>query len=400
MAAPSSPPGCWRCRFPPLAPWWLIVVGTLFAIVVAKHLYGGLGHNIFNPAMVGYAVLIVSFPAQMTQWPAPLELASAHLSWRRARRHLRRRRCPRPRSMPSPWPRRWTPCEPACCSSTLWTRSWPQPIFGHYGGNGFEWLALAYLLGGLLLWQQRIISWHVPLAFLAGIWLTAGFLHFFDAGRFGAPWFHLFTGGAMLGAFFIATDPVSGATTPRGKLIFGLGAGFLTIVIRTWGGYPDGVAFAVLLMNWRAADRPVHPAARIRRGTQKQGAAGMTSPLQAALKNALRTGTILFAFALVGTAMLAFTHSRTEPAITRGQLAEKLRADQPGAACHAVRQRPARPASEACRPTICWAPPNLGDCGWRAAGGELQRRGAGSRRARRLQRQYRLADRRSTRTEP
>jgi len=124
-----------------------------------------------------------------------------------------------------------------------------QPIFGHYGGIGFEWLAAAFLLGGLVLWALRIISWQVPLAFLAGIWLTAGFLHFFDAGRFGAPWFHLFAPSVMLGAFFIATDPVSGATTPRGKLIFGLGAGFLTIVIRTWGGYPDGVAFAILLMN-------------------------------------------------------------------------------------------------------------------------------------------------------
>jgi len=100
-----------------------------------------------------------------------------------------------------------------------------------------------------VLWALRIISWHVPLTFLAGIWLAAGFLHFFDAGRFGAPWFHLFAPSVMLGAFFIATDPVSGATTPRGKLIFGFGAGLLTIVIRTWGGFPDGVAFAILLMN-------------------------------------------------------------------------------------------------------------------------------------------------------
>ncbi|MEW6590864.1 MAG: RnfABCDGE type electron transport complex subunit D, partial [Pseudomonadota bacterium] len=95
----------------------------------------------------------------------------------------------------------------------------------------------------------RIISWRVPLAFLAGVWLAAGFLHFFDAGRYGAPWFHLFAPSVMLGAFFIATDPVSGSTTPLGKLIFGFVAGVLTIVIRTWGGYPDGVAFAILLMN-------------------------------------------------------------------------------------------------------------------------------------------------------
>jgi electron transport complex protein RnfD len=124
-----------------------------------------------------------------------------------------------------------------------------QPIFGQFGGTGFEWLAVAFLAGGLLMWARRIIGWQVPLAFLAGVWLTAGFLHFYDAGRFGAPWFHLLSPSVMLGAFFIATDPVSGSTTPRGRLIFGFGAGLLTIVIRTWGTFPDGVAFAILLMN-------------------------------------------------------------------------------------------------------------------------------------------------------
>ena len=124
-----------------------------------------------------------------------------------------------------------------------------QPIFGRFGGTGFEWLAFSFWLGGLILWARRIISWHVPMAFLLGIWLVAGFLHFFDAGRFGSPWFHFFAPSVALGAFFIATDPVSGATTPRGKLLFGFGAGALTIVIRTWGGFPDGVAFAILLMN-------------------------------------------------------------------------------------------------------------------------------------------------------
>jgi len=173
---------------PSLAPWWLIVTGTLFAIVVAKHLYGGLGQNIFNPAMVGYAVLIVSFPVQMTQWAAPLELTSAHLTL-------------------------------AQSAAVIFGSDVPKATLDA-----------------------------VTMA-LAGVWLTAGFLHFYDAGRFGAPWFHLFTPSVMLGAFFIATDPVTGATTPRGKLIFGLSAGFLTMAIRTWGGFPDGVAFAILLMN-------------------------------------------------------------------------------------------------------------------------------------------------------
>ena len=234
---------------PSLAPWWLIITGTLFAIVVAKHLYGGLGQNIFNPAMVGYAVLIVSFPVQMTQWAGPLELTSTPLTLAQSASAIFGGDVPKATldavTMATPLDSLRTGLLQQHTVDEIMT----HPIFGYYGGTGFEWLAAAFLLGGLVLWALRIISWHVPLAFLAGVWLTAGFLHFFDAGRFGAPWFHLFAPSVMLGAFFIATDPVTGATTPRGKLIFGFGAGFLTMTIRTWGGFPDGVAFAILLMN-------------------------------------------------------------------------------------------------------------------------------------------------------
>jgi electron transport complex protein RnfD len=234
---------------PSLAPWWLIVAGTLFAIVVAKHLYGGLGQNIFNPAMVGYAVLIVSFPVQMTQWAGPLSLTGESLTLAQSAAVIFGGDVPLATldavTMATPLDSLRTGLLQQHTVDEIMT----QPIFGRFGGTGFEWLAAAFLAGGLVLWALRIISWHVPLAFLAGVWLAAGFLHFYDAGRFGAPWFHLFAPSVMLGAFFIATDPVTGATTPRGKLIFGLGAGFLTLVIRTWGGFPDGVAFAILLMN-------------------------------------------------------------------------------------------------------------------------------------------------------
>ena len=234
---------------PSLAPWWLIVTGTLFAIVVAKHLYGGLGQNIFNPAMVGYAVLIVSFPVQMTQWADPLELTATPLTLAQSAAVIFGGDVPKATldavTMATPLDTLRT----GLLQQHTVDEIMAQAIFGHYGGTGFEWLAAAFLAGGALLWALRIIGWQVPLAFLAGVWLTAGFLHFYDAGRFGAPWFHLFAPSVMLGAFFIATDPVSGATTPRGKLIFGFGAGFLTIVIRTWGGFPDGVAFGILLMN-------------------------------------------------------------------------------------------------------------------------------------------------------
>jgi len=234
---------------PSLAPWWMIITGTLFAIVVAKHLYGGLGQNIFNPAMVGYAVLIVSFPVQMTHWAGPLELTSVHLSLAQSATVIFGSDVPKATldavTMATPLDSLRTGLLRQLTVDEVMT----APIFGRFGGTGFEWLAAAFLLGGLMLWALRIISWHVPLAFLAGIWLTGGFLHFYDAGRYGAPWFHLFAPSVMLGAFFIATDPVTGATTPRGKLIFGLGAGFITMAIRTWGGFPDGVAFAILLMN-------------------------------------------------------------------------------------------------------------------------------------------------------
>ncbi len=234
---------------PTPAPWWLIVTGTLAAIVVAKHLYGGLGQNIFNPAMVGYAVLIVSFPAQMTQWPGPVELTGAPLTLAQSAAAVFAGDLPRATldavTMATPLDTLRTGLLQQYTVDEIMTR----PVFGHFGGTGFEWLAFAFWLGGLILWARRIIGWHAPMAFLAGLWLTAALLHFYDAGRFASPGFHFFAPSVALAAFFIVTDPVSGATTPRGKLIFGFGAGLLTIVIRTWGGYPDGVAFAVLLMN-------------------------------------------------------------------------------------------------------------------------------------------------------
>ena len=256
---------------PSLAPWWLIITGTLFAIVVAKHLYGGLGQNIFNPAMVGYAVLIVSFPVQMTHWAGPLSLTEAPLTLVQSANVIFGSDVPKATldavTMATPLDALRT----GLLQQLTVDEVMVQPIFGHYGGVGFEWLAGAFLLGGLVLWALRIISWQVPLAFLAGIWLAAGFLHFYDAGRFGAPWFHLFAPSVMLGAFFIATDPVSGATTPRGKLIFGFGAGLLTIIIRTWGGFPDGVAFAILLMNLSVPLIDAWTQPRIYGGTERRG---------------------------------------------------------------------------------------------------------------------------------
>jgi Na+-translocating ferredoxin:NAD+ oxidoreductase subunit D len=235
--------------FPPLAPWWLVAVGTLSAIVIAKHLYGGLGQNPFNPAMVGYAVCIVSFPALMSQWPRlGLELGF----WDQLNIILGLAPALDSLSGATPLDALKTALRLGEGSVDVPALLANQDIFGTFAGRGWEWIAAGYLLGGLWLWQRRLITWHIPIAFIAALLCISGALWLLDPAQFAHPLFHLFSGGAMLGAFFIATDPVSGCTTPRGKLIFGAGAGLLVYIIRVFGGYPDGVAFAILLMNLSA----------------------------------------------------------------------------------------------------------------------------------------------------
>jgi electron transport complex protein RnfD len=233
---------------PPLAPWWLVVVGTFFAIVIAKQLYGGLGYNPFNPAMVGYAVLLISFPAIMTHWPAPLELAQAKLSFANQLQYIFGDSSGLSLDAVS----MATPLDYLKTQLTLHhsvQEITTAPQFGLLGAQGGEWVVGAYLLGGLYLLQQRLITWHLPTAFLSVLALMAGAFYLADATHFAHPLFHLFTGASMLGAFFIITDPVSGPTTPKGKLVFAAGIAVLTYLIRVYGGYPDGVAFSVLLMN-------------------------------------------------------------------------------------------------------------------------------------------------------
>lgn len=232
--------------FPAIAPWWLIVVSTLFAIVVAKHLYGGLGQNPFNPAMVAYCVAIIAFPSLMSQWPAAghgLDFAGQMKLVLGAERVLDAI------AAATPLDALRTALHTGEAKQTVAAALASIPSIGVLGAKGWEWVALGYLAGGLWLMHQRVFTWHVPLAFIATLALLSGIFHLAGPERFAPPLFHLFSGGAMLGAFFIATDPVSGATTPRGKLIFAAGAALITYVIRAFGAYPDGVAFGILLMN-------------------------------------------------------------------------------------------------------------------------------------------------------
>lgn len=228
--------------FPPIAPWWLVAGGTVFAIVVAKHLYGGLGQNPFNPAMAAYAIMIVSFPALMSQWPTPdLDFATQWQLIAGGERLLD--------AVTGATPLDALRTGLHGNGATVSGLMAGSPAFGFVGGRGWEWVALAYLAGGLVLLALRVITWHIPAAFLATLAVLAGAFWLWQPGAYASPLFHLMTGGAMLGAFFIATDPVSGATTPRGKLLFAAGIALFTYVIRSWGAYPDGIAFATLLMN-------------------------------------------------------------------------------------------------------------------------------------------------------
>jgi electron transport complex protein RnfD len=238
---------------PPLVPAWLPVVGALFAIVVAKQLYGGLGYNPFNPAMVGYVVLLISFPREMTQWSAPNGLDITQLGFTETLAWSLNGVLPAAITLDAITLA--TPLDSVKTSlglGQMLSEITATPKFGAFGGHGWEWINAAYLLGGLYLIYRRLIDWRIPAGMLGALFMIALVFHGSDTDAFPAPLFHLFSGAAMLGAFFIATDPVSASTTPRGRLLFGAGIGIIVYVIRTCGGYPDGVAFAVLLMNMAA----------------------------------------------------------------------------------------------------------------------------------------------------
>ncbi|VAW77623.1 Electron transport complex protein RnfD [hydrothermal vent metagenome] len=241
---------------PTYAPWWMIVIATGFAIVIAKHLYGGLGQNPFNPAMIGYVVILISFPATMNQWTTVshehrfsvskainLQLGStteANKKWFD--------------SVSSATPLNLSQGD-LDRGHTLTEIYHHQPFARMFGGNigaGWQWINFMFLLGGIALIMLRVIQWHIPLAMLASIAIISFLFHVSDSDLYHSPLLHLFSGGTMFAAFFIATDPVTACTTPKGKIIFGIGVGLFTWLIRTWGGYPDGIAFAVLLMNMAA----------------------------------------------------------------------------------------------------------------------------------------------------
>lgn len=237
---------------PVLTPWWVTATASLFGIVVAKHLYGGLGYNLFNPAMAGYVVALVAFPVHMSLWTAPRmgDIDYQVLSFAETARYTLTGALPDmiafdAISRPTPLDFVKSGLNNMQTFSELSVYS----MMGDFGGRGWEWIANFTAIGGGWLLLKKIVRWQIPLGVLAGLLVPSGLMYFLVPDVHPSPGFHLFSGGTILCAFFIATDPVSAATSHRGRLLYGLGVGLLIYAIRGWGSYADGVAFAILLMN-------------------------------------------------------------------------------------------------------------------------------------------------------
>jgi len=237
---------------PPLTPWWVTATAALFGIVVAKHLYGGLGFNIFNPAMAGYVVVLVAFPVHLNFWIAPRigDLDYHYVTILETVRYTMTGTLPEYLSIDAI--SRASPLDTVKSGlSTMHTFAeiHANPMMGNFGGRGWEWISNLIALGGIWLLLKKIIRWHIPLGVFAGLIVPSTLMYVIEAGNHASPGFYLFSGGTMLCAFFVATDPVSAATSPRGRFVYGACIGLLIYAIRRWGSYADGVAFAVLLMN-------------------------------------------------------------------------------------------------------------------------------------------------------
>lgn len=214
-------------NLPPHSPLWLAAIGSFFAIAVAKQAFGGLGRNIFNPALAGRAFLVAAWPKYMTMFTKPFVYDAVTQAT--------------PLSLMK---------EGKAGNLFDMSLSYWDLFFGNKGGSLGEVCILVLLLGGLYLLYKRIITWHIPVTFILTVWVFAWIFGSPTAGFFkGDPLFHIFSGGLFLGAIYMATDYVTSPITKKGQLIFGVGCGLLTVVIRIWGGYPEGVCYAILIMN-------------------------------------------------------------------------------------------------------------------------------------------------------
>ena len=237
---------------PSLTPWWVTATGAMFAVIVAKHLYGGIGFNIFNPAMAGYVVVLVTYPMEMNLWVAPRmgDIDYINLTVLQTIAYTLSGTLPDALSFDAI--SRATPLD-AMQSGLRTMRTYAEirtnPMMGDFGGRGWEWIGNYFAIGGFWLLVKKIIRWQIPMGVFAGLLIPAWLMFIVDPSTNASPGFHLFSGATILCAFFIATDPVSAATSPKGRFVYGVGIGLLIYAIRKMGSYADGVAFAVLIMN-------------------------------------------------------------------------------------------------------------------------------------------------------
>ena len=222
-------------NLPSSLPLWIVVIGALVAIGIGKMSFGGLGNNIFNPALVGRVFLLISFPVQMTTWPVPNGFATADAVTGAT-----------PLALVKEAVKNGQAVGDALSSAGFSTGNL---ILGNIGGSLGEVAAIGLLLGFAYMLIRKIISWHIPVAIFATVIVFSGILNLADPAQFAGPVFHLFTGGLMLGAIFMATDYVTSPMTHKGMLIYGVGIGLLTVIIRVFGAYPEGMSFAILIMN-------------------------------------------------------------------------------------------------------------------------------------------------------
>jgi electron transport complex protein RnfD len=223
-------------NLPASIPWWIAIIGSMIAIVVGKQVFGGLGANIFNPALIARVFLLISWPVDMTSYPAPTPLFAEKIVdavtkatplgavKMKILTHL--------------------PITEAVAGFNI-----KELFFGLHGGSMGEVSIIALLIGAAILFYKKYITWHIPLTYVLTVVIFAAIFWAVDPARHAPPLYHLFSGGLILGAFFMATDMVTSPITHKGMIIYGFGCGFLTILIRSFGAYPEGASFAILLMN-------------------------------------------------------------------------------------------------------------------------------------------------------
>lgn len=224
-------------NLPANIPLWIVVIGALFAIGVVKMTFGGLGCNLFNPALAGRAFLLISFPVQMTTWPTPglpfLTIADAAIDGQTGATPLAVMKL----------------IAKGDATMNDLGNSITDMLLGNTGGCIGEVCALALIIGLIYMLAKRIITWHIPVSILLTVFVFAGLMHLANPSTYVAPQYHLLSGGLLLGAIFMATDYVTSPMTAKGQIIYGVAIGLLTVVIRTWGAYPEGMSFAILIMN-------------------------------------------------------------------------------------------------------------------------------------------------------